>query len=134
MTRLNTTIAALILAALLAMPAQASMRQFCDAGGTCFVCPKGQPTCEIAYALSRATTPPSMDGAPSPPSPMPPGRVAAPPSGNSLPPPLHAPPPRQMTRDEERENVIRQGEAFCAKWPDDRVCHPLPDAAPPNPR
>ena len=62
MTRLNATIAALVMAApsvLLAMPAQASMRQFCDAGGTCFACPRGQPTCEIAYALSRATTPPS---------------------------------------------------------------------------
>jgi hypothetical protein len=158
-----TTVAALVLAASLVSvtsQAQAGVRQFCDAGGTCFVCQRGLPTCEIAYALSRATTPPSAtpnmnailprSPAPSPgrlyperdaygevppPVPMPPpvpksppGRVAAPPSQNTMPPPMHSP----LSRDEERENVIRQGEAFCAKYPDDKVCHPLTEAPPPQ--
>jgi hypothetical protein len=137
-----------------------NVRRFCDAGGSCFVCTRGQPTCEIAYALSRATTPPSATpnmnailprspapspgrlyperdayGAVPPPMPMPPpvpkpppGRVAAPPSQNTMPPPMHSP----LSREAERENVIRQGEAFCAKYPDDKVCHPMPPEAPPR--
>jgi hypothetical protein len=27
-----------------------TMRRFCDAGGSCFVCTRGQPTCEVTYA------------------------------------------------------------------------------------
>jgi hypothetical protein len=71
-----------------------------------------------------------------PPSPAPsPGRLyperaygALPPSKNTMPPPMHSPP----SREAERENIIRQGEAFCQKYPDDKVCHRLtPDAPPP---
>lgn len=41
---------------------------------------------------------------------------------------MHAP----LSREAERENVVRQGEAYCAKDPDDEVCHPLPLDAPPH--
>jgi hypothetical protein len=30
---------------------------------------------------------------------------------------------RPLSRDEERERIIDAGEAFCRKWPDDKVCH-----------
>jgi hypothetical protein len=35
-----------------------------------------------------------------------------------------SPPQRRMSRDEEREAIIAAGERFCAKYPDDKVCHP----------
>lgn len=133
------TIAALLVASSLAATASEAdaqnLRRFCDAGNSCFVCTRGQPICEIAYALSRATTPPSMDallpaqGAPLPPELVPPGRVATPPSKNAMPVPMHSP----LTRDAERENVIRQGD-FCRRYPDDKVCHPLSPAPPPDSR
>jgi hypothetical protein len=76
--------AALVLASSLAFIENESQagpptRQFCDAGGSCFVCTRGQPTCEIAYALSRATTPPS-----------------ATPNMNAILPPLPAPSPGRL--------------------------------------
>jgi hypothetical protein len=41
-----------------------------------------------------------------------------------MPPPVRrAPPPPQLSRDEERERIIDAGEAFCAKYPTDKVCH-----------
>lgn len=44
---------------LLTLPAQADYRRFCTPAGQCFVCARGQPTCEVSYALSRAMTPPT---------------------------------------------------------------------------
>jgi hypothetical protein len=35
-----------------------------------------------------------------------------------------APARRELSRDEQRELIIQQGEAFCGRFPDDRVCHP----------
>jgi hypothetical protein len=35
------------------------------------------------------------------------------------PPPV--PPP--MTQDQERNFIIRQGEAYCRKFPTDKICH-----------
>jgi len=32
--------------------------------------------------------------------------------------------PGALSRDEERERIIDAGEAFCRKYPTDRVCHP----------
>lgn len=81
MKTINTTIAAAFVASLLATTASEaqSLRHFRDMGGTYFAC-ANVGTCEIAYALSRATTPPSMDallpaqGTPLPPELVPPGR------------------------------------------------------------
>jgi hypothetical protein len=143
MRTIPTIAAVLVMASSLALcSSEASaetVRRFCDAGGSCFVCTRGQPTCEIAYALSRATTPPSATPNMNeilPPSPAPsPGRMyperaygAVPPSKNTMPPPMHSP----LSREAERENIIRQGEAFCAKYPDDKVCHPAPETPAPQ--
>ena len=65
-----------------------------------------------------------------PPSPPPPAGPSYPERYATAPPPPPQLAPPQMTRDEEREKVIRQGEAFCQKYPDDKVCHPLSDEAP----
>lgn len=39
-----------------------------------------------------------------------------------------APPP--MTQDQQREYIIRQGEAFCRRYPADKICHPPPQDTP----
>jgi hypothetical protein len=112
------------------------VRQICDPRNVCFYCQRGNPTCEASYALSRVFTPPGAT--PNmrqilPPSLAPsPGPLYGERYGAAVPPPPPPPAPREMSRDEERENVIRQGEAFCAKYPGDRVCHPLPPDAPPH--
>jgi flagellar basal body-associated protein FliL len=40
------------------------------------------------------------------------------------PPPRYPSEPRALSHDEERERIIAQGEAFCRRFPTDRVCHP----------
>jgi hypothetical protein len=54
---------------------------------------------------------------------VPPGYSAPMPA----PPPAYRAPrpqPRALTQDQERDRIIDAGEAFCAKYPSDRVCHP----------
>jgi hypothetical protein len=138
MKTINHTIAALVMASSLAVAASEAsaqnVRQICDPMGTCFVCQRGSPTCEASYALSRIFRTPGPTAnmqAILPPSPPPPAGPSYPERYATAPPPSPQQAPPQMTRDEERENVIRQGEAFCQKYPDDKVCHPLP-AQPPQ--
>jgi hypothetical protein len=64
------------------------------------------------------------------------GQDIKPPPIDMLPPPPVArrdPPrvPQHMTRDEEGEWIISHGEAFCRKYPDDRVCYPAPSESSP---
>ena len=148
-SHLTTTMAALVVvSSLAAVTSDANakgVRQICDPRNVCFYCTRGTPSCEASYALSRVFTPPGATPnmhAILPPSPAPshgrlyperaygavppPEPVPSPPSKNTMPPPMHSP----LSREAERENVIRQGEAFCAKYPDDKMCHPLPEAPP----
>lgn len=30
-----------------------------------------------------------------------------------------------MTQDQQREYIIRQGEAFCRRYPTDKICHQM---------
>jgi hypothetical protein len=134
MKTIKYTIAALAMASSLAVVANEAsaqnVRQICDPAGTCFVCRRGSPTCEASYALSRIfrTPGPTANMQAILPPPPPPAGPSYPGRDAMAPPPPPQPAPPQMTRDEERENVIRQGEAFCAKYPDDKVCHPLAPA------
>ena len=57
-------IAVVVASVFLISQAHADYRRFCVPQGQCFVCPRGQPACEMSYALSRAMTPataPSID-------------------------------------------------------------------------
>jgi hypothetical protein len=43
-----------------------------------------------------------------------------------MPPPAYRAPrpqPRALTQDQERDRVIDAGEAFCRKYPGDKMCH-----------
>ena len=46
---------------------------------------------------------------------------------STLPPPPVADPPARLSRDQEREAIIKQGEAFCLKYKNDPICHPPKD-------
>jgi|SoimicmetaTmtLMA_FD_contig_31_11649255_length_325_multi_3_in_0_out_0_1 hypothetical protein len=70
----------------------------------------------VAHALGAPYYPPGPPVQYSPPgysAPMPP---------RALPPRTAV--PRELTRDEERDRIIDAGEAFCRRYPTDRVCHP----------
>jgi hypothetical protein len=56
-----------------------------------------------------------------PPAPVPSVAEAAP-RVDPIPAPMTAAP---MTQDQEREAIIRQGEAFCQKYGKDPICHPI---------
>jgi hypothetical protein len=106
--------------ALLVAPAHAELRRFCAPQGQCFVCPRGQPACEMTYALSRAMTPPT---APSmarvaPPTPVP---SPAPEYSQAAPPPAAAPQP--PSQQEWKQAIIDQAQRYCESYPTDPICH-----------
>jgi hypothetical protein len=98
----------------------AEYRRLCTPQNQCFTCVRGQPTCEVTYALSRAMTPPT---APSmarmvPPAPVPsPGPTY---SEAAPPPPATAPPPSQQ---EWKQAIIDEAQRYCDAFPDDKICH-----------
>ena len=75
-------VAVVVASALLVSQAHADYRRFCAPQGQCFVCPRGQPACEVSYALSRAMTPPASMDRMVPPSPVP--SPGPPPGGSSV--------------------------------------------------
>jgi hypothetical protein len=48
-----------------------------------------------------------------------------PPPPRPAPPPVQQPPTSDM--DADRERVIEAGEAHCRRWPQDKICHALPE-------
>ena len=113
--------AAVILAsALSVVSAQAAeYRRFCRPHNQCFVCVKGQPSCEVTYALSRAMTPPTP---PSMARVVPPAPVPPPTYSQATPPPptAAAPPPSQQ---EWKQAIIDEAQRYCDFYPTDPICH-----------
>ncbi len=113
--------AVVVASALTILPAHAAeYRRFCTPQNQCFVCVRGQPSCEVTYALSRAMTPPtapSMDRI-VPPSPVPaPGSLSA---QAAPPPPAAAPPPSQ---EQWKQDIIDEAQRYCDAYPKDPICH-----------
>ena len=113
-------IAVVVASALLVSQAHADYRRFCAPQGQCFVCPRGQPACEMSYALSRAMTPPSMDRI-VPPLPVPSSssipsqeRQAAP-----LPPEARQPASQQQWK----QAIVDEAQRYCDAYPKDPICH-----------
>jgi hypothetical protein len=109
-----------IASALLIAAAHAELRRFCTPHGQCFTCPRGQPACEVTYALSRAMTPPT---APSldrvvPPAPVPP---PGPVYSQAAPPPPPAGP--ATSQAEWKRAIIDEAQRFCEAYPGDPICH-----------
>jgi hypothetical protein len=98
----------------------AEYRRFCTPQNQCFVCVRGQPSCEVTYALSRAMTPPSP---PTMARVVPPAPVPSPaPSHSQAPPPPAgaAPPPSQQ---EWKQAIIDEAQRYCDSFPADPICH-----------
>lgn len=110
-------------------------RHFCNRYNNCFVCLRGSPTCEFAYASTRAMTPPTMPDvhrmlppSPSPnPGPMFPERQyrVEPGSGAARPPPTaqQLPPRPQLNEEQWRQAIIDEAQKFCEAYPRDTQCH-----------
>ena len=107
----------LVASALLVSQAHADYRRFCAPQGQCFVCPRGQPACEMSYALSRAMTPPSTDRM-VPPSPVP---SPGPQSPQAAPPPPAAPQP--PSQEQWKQTIIDEAQRYCDAYPKDPICH-----------
>ena len=113
-------VAVVVASALLVSQAHADYRRFCAPQGQCFVCPRGQPACEVSYALSRAMTPPtapSMDRM-VPPSPVP---SPGPQYSQAAPPPAAAPPP--SSQEQWKQAIIDEAQHYCDAYPKDPICH-----------
>ena len=79
---------------------------------------KGQPSCEVTYALSRAMTPPSMARM-VPPAPVPPPGPAY--SQAAPPPPAAASP--SPSQQEWKQAIIAEAQRYCEAFPKDPICH-----------
>ena len=98
----------------------AEYRRFCTPQNKCFVCVKGQPSCEVTYALSRAMTPPTGPNMARvvPPAPVPPPG----PSYSQAPAqPPSAPPP--SSQQEWKQAIIDEAQRYCNSFPTDPICH-----------
>lgn len=110
--------AVVIASTLIVVSAQAAeYRRFCTPQNQCFVCVKGQPSCEVTYALSCAMTPPSMARI-VPPAPVPSSAPSY--SQAAPPPPSAAPPPSQQ---EWKQAIIDEAQRYCDSFPNDKICH-----------
>ena len=156
-----TIVALIVTSSLSIMDSEAhaqGTRRFCDAGHTCFICPRGNPTCEISYAISRALTPPTMPSMDAllPPSPSTSPGHLYPERRNQYAPPYPqrdagpypernpvgarpASPPssidgdrRGLTQEEWRQAIIEEAQRFCDRFPQDKQCHFKPPEAPPQ--
>ncbi len=114
--------AAIIVASALAVVSvqAAEYRRFCTPQNQCFVCVKGQPSCEVTYALSRAMTPPTGPRMARvvPPAPVPP---PAPPHSQPAPPPPAA--GATPSQQEWKQAIIDEAQRYCNSFPSDPICH-----------
>lgn len=105
----------------LASHAQAyQLRRFCTPQGSCFVCARGSPTCEITYALSRGMTFPSVRN--NHPGPVYSERLyrEQPPLPGEM---MAQRQQRRPSKEEWRAAIMNEAQKFCDAYPQDQQCH-----------